>query len=169
MTLHSQADYKCEKCGLHYIPFPPVTTCPYCHAQAKKVFKTFIDEFLVSAAYNIHRYRHALPFAWAELTTGDEIFLRGFAFLELLRIKLQLRHAHEMFEKGVPCEVCIDLIEQLTNEVAPKIRSEEGHARLRYLKIFLKEVCKRLRGDEKPIRYLEKAREIYARVQASTT
>ena len=82
MTLHSDCDHACERCGVFYIPYDNYIPCPICGVIENTRYD-FISEAIDSLNLNKSLYRTYLPHYWAIITPGDYILLKLFKLFEL--------------------------------------------------------------------------------------
>jgi len=151
MTLHPYIDYRCERCGLNFIPLPSASRCPFCNTEANKVFKGFINSFLISAKYNINMYGSPKPLAWAIMAVSDTYYLIGFQLLDKLyfqslasRLKFDELFLEDITEKGVNREKCIEQAKKIREELLNKSKEERSRALAEHIYIFLEKVCEEL-------------------------
>ena len=166
MTLHTDIEYRCRKCGLRYVPFKPGSKCPLCGTPSEKTYTDFIDFFFKSAFYNLERYGFFTPIAWANISIGDRYLYSGFQLLQILHHEYIRQHILNILRNSGVREIkhspssregFIELVERVHNEgecmnkareilerSLEGVESEREKAVINHIATFLREICREL-------------------------
>jgi hypothetical protein len=96
MSIHSDVEYGCEKCGQRFIPLTNQQKCPKCGHEAPQVFEDFIYQTNFSAINNL-TYGPFYPAIYGVFTLDDQYYYLAYKFLGFAALKLKTSHYKLLF------------------------------------------------------------------------